>query len=408
MAQETALGVDLGTGMVKMVVGYVDSSDTLHVVACASAPSEGVRKGAIANLESAAESVALLWDKLTQQSDVRPDVCLASIDGTSIASMNGSGSVAIEGLVTVSEADVRRAVESSGAVSLKSTETVLHLIPQAFTLDDCSGIESPLGMVGSRLSVDTHIVVGSQAAVGSMAGALSRAGIRVAGLVAHGIASAEGVLGDDERDLGVCLVDIGAGTTNLVVFKGSGIVHSSTIALGGSSITNDLALGLGIPFSAAERLKVTLSDIERLDNAQNEQFADVDLCRYLNEADLSDTGKIVRARLLEVCELIVADLKRAGVSRSIPAGLVLTGGTAKLVGLSEFASRVTGYRCHCATARRVLRSVDVSANSDYACAAGLVRIAFSDDASEIVRRIDHVETQSWRRRARNLVRGLFG
>jgi len=321
--------------------------------------------------------------------------------------MNRSGSVAIEGSGRVSETDVRRAIESSGAFSLKSSDMVLHLIPQAFTVDDCSGIESPIGMIGSRLSVDTHVVVASQAAVSSRISVFEKARVRVAGLVAHGIASAEGVLGVDERDLGVCLVDIGAGTTNLVVYKGSGIVHSSTIAIGGASITNDLALGLGIPFSAAERLKTTVADLERFDNVDEERFSDVDLARSLSGADLSQAGNIVRARLAEICELIVSDLKGAGVHRRIPAGLVITGGTANMVGLSEFVTKVTGYRCSCAAARRVLRSIDVAAKPEYACAAGLVRIAFSDNAWGTVRNINFPEPRGWRYWARSVVRMLL-
>jgi cell division protein FtsA len=408
VAQEIAVGVDIGTSLIKMVAGYVDSSDTLHVVAFTSGPSEGVKKGSVANLESLVYCVAEQWDKLRSAGEVRPSVCLSSIDGTSIESVNSSGSIAIEKSGPVTESDVRRAIDASGTISLKSSQTILHLIPQVFTVDDCSGIESPLGMTGNRLSVETHIIIGSRSAVGSRISALSGTGLRTVGLVAHGVASAEGVLGGDERDLGVCLVDVGAGTTNIVVYKGSGIIYSSTLAIGGANITNDLALGLGVPFNTAERLKLTLSDLSRLDSAQDERFADVDLSRSLSEVDLSQTGAIVKARLAEICELIAADLRRAGVHRYIPAGLVLTGGTANLVGLSEFASRVTGYRCHCATARRVLRSIDVSAKPEYACAAGLVRMAFREDASEIIRRVDSVDEPGWRRRARKLVRGLLG
>lgn len=407
MAQEIALGVDIGTSHTKLVAGYVDASNTLNVVACVSGPSDGVKKGSIANLEAASERVAALWDEFRSKCEARPDACLSSIDGGSVESANGSGSVAIEGAGLVSGADVRRAVDASGALSLKSSDTVLHLVPQMFTLDDCSGIESPLGMIGRHLSVDTHIVIVSQAAVSSRIRALERTRLRVAGLVAHGIASAEGVLGDDERDLGVCLVDIGAGTTNLVVYKGAGIVHSSTIALGGASITNDLAIGLGIPFTAAERLKTTLSDLDRYDNADEEMFVDIDLVRHLSDADLSQTGDIVRARLAEICELIASDLRSAGVHRHVPAGLVITGGTANIVGLSEFVSEVTGYRCTCAAPRRVLRSVDVSAKSEYACVAGLIRIAFSEDASSTVREVDRAEPRGWRRRAHSVVRRLL-
>ena len=408
MAQEIALGVDIGTSRIKMVAGYVDSSDTLHVAASTSGPSEGVKKGSIANLDSLSSCISEQWGKLRSAGDIRPSVCLTSVDGTSIASVNSSGSIAIEKSGPVTESDVRRAIDASGTISLKSSEAMLHLIPQAFTVDDCPGIESPLGMTGSRLSVETHIIVGSQSAVSSRVSALSGTGLRTVGLVAHGVASAEGVLGSDERDLGVCLDDVGAGTTNIVVYKGSGIIYSSTLAIGGASITNDLALGLGVPFNVAERLKVALSDLSRLDNAQDERIPDVDLSKFLNDADLSQTGSIVRARLAEICELIASDLRRAGVHRYIPAGLVLTGGTANLVGLSEFASEVTGYRCHCATARRVLRSIDVSAKPEYACAAGLVRMAFREDASEIVRRVDSIDERGWRRRARNLVRGFLG
>ncbi|HOB91077.1 MAG: cell division protein FtsA [Bacillota bacterium] len=407
MAQQIALGVDIGTSHTKLVAGYVDSSDTLNVIAHVSGPSEGVKKGSIANLEAASECVSVVLDEFKRQCEVRPDICLSSIDGTSIKSTNGSGSVAIEGSGLVSETDVRRAIDASAALTLKSSDAVLHLIPRAFTLDDYSGIESPLGMIGSRLSVDTHIMIVSQAAASSRVRAFDRARLRVAGLVAHGIASAEGVLGNDERDLGVCLVDIGAGTTNLVVYKGSGIVHSSTIALGGANITNDLAIGLGIHFSAAEKLKITLSDLSRFDNADQEMFADIDLARSLSDADLSHVGDIVKARLSEIFELIVSDLRDAGVHRHIPAGLVITGGTANIVGLAQFASEVTGYRCTCATPRRVLRSVNVSAKPEYSSAAGLVRIAFSDKALSTVREIDTTQPRGLARRARSVVRRLL-
>ncbi|NLH13429.1 MAG: hypothetical protein GX476_03090, partial [Firmicutes bacterium] len=167
------------------------------------------------------------------------------------------------------------------------------------------------------------------------------------------------------------------------------------------------AIGLGIHFSAAEKLKITLSDLSRFDNADQEMFADIDLARSLSDADLSHVGDIVKARLSEIFELIVSDLRDAGVHRHIPAGLVITGGTANIVGLAQFASEVTGYRCTCATPRRVLRSVNVSAKPEYSSAAGLVRIAFSDEALSTVREIDTTQPRGLARRARSVVRRLL-
>ena len=381
MPEELAIGLDIGTSEVKAIAGWVESDGTLHVEAAGSVASRGVERGAVSALNSCTEAVSEVLRKIRWDQRSFRGLCFTAVDGTHVLSESSSAATAIRLSSKVTPDDVERVLDAAKAVRIGSDQEILHVIPRDFSLDGLDGIKSPVGMEGRHLSVRALVVVASTTAVRSRASAIEDAGLPVDGMVVHAIASAEGVLSDSDRRLGTCVVDIGEGTTSMVVYQGGSAALIAVIPVGGGLVTSDLAVGLGIPVSVADRLKVSVGDLRRMRRLTKERFSDIDLDRSLKGADLSEAGAIVEARLSELFEMVMDHLRGMDLANRIPAGIILTGGASSMVGISELASNVTGLRCQISGPRRILNRGDTSPTLKYACAAGLVRLAFEKRGS---------------------------
>jgi cell division protein FtsA len=334
-------GLDVGTTKVCAVLG-VPRPEGLQVVGMGAAPSRGLRRGVVVNIDSTVEAIKAAVGEAEQTAGVEVGGVWAGVAGGHIRSVNSRGVVAVQGKEReVSEADVARAVEAARAINVPQDREIIHVLPQAFMVDDADGVRDPIGMSGVRLEVDVHVVTGAVTSVQNVVRSVNRAGLTVHDLVLEPLASAEAVLDADEKELGVVVIDIGGGTTDLAFFRDGAVWHSAVLPLGGDHITNDVAVGLRTPLAEAEDLKkrwgCALTSL-----VPAEETVDVPSVGGRKPRELSRQvmAEIIQPRVEEILTLVARDLARAGFQDAAPAGVVVTGGTSLMQGVRELAEAV--------------------------------------------------------------------
>ncbi len=342
-------GIELGSSKVTTIIAQVVEDSTLmeksvNVVGVASAPSRGIKKGQIVNIEEAVEATITSVEAAERMAGYNLNFAFISLGGAHIHSQNSHGVVAVSDQNgEIGESDVERVIDAARAISIPQSREVIHVIPREFIVDGESGVKDPIGMSGVRLEVDTHIITASDAAMKNLRKAVKEVGIEVNGFVFSGLASSESVLTSTEKELGCVLIDIGGGTTALSVFIDGAPVYSSVIPIGAKNVTNDLAIGLRVSLEAAEKIKLLLSDEKK---AKKEDGDELDLA----ELGLSDIKKIskktlvegiIKPRLNEIFSMVKFELDREGLGNRVPSGVVVTGGGALTVGVLESAKRIT-------------------------------------------------------------------
>ena len=342
-------GIELGSSKVTTIIAQVIEDSTLmeksvNVVGVATAPSRGIKKGQIVNIEEAVEATITSVEAAERMAGYNLNSAFISLGGAHIHSQNSHGVVAVSDQNgEIGESDVERVIDAARAISIPQSREVIHVIPREFIVDGESGVKDPIGMSGVRLEVDTHIITASDAAMKNLRKAVKEVGIEVNGFVFSGLASSESVLTSTEKELGCILVDIGGGTTALSVFIDGAPVYSSVIPIGAKNVTNDLAIGLRVSLEAAEKIKLLLSDEKK---AKKEDGDELDLA----ELGLSDIKKIskktlvegiIKPRLNEIFSMVKLELDREGLGNRVPSGVVVTGGGALTVGVLESAKRIT-------------------------------------------------------------------
>ncbi|HEX2710606.1 MAG TPA: cell division protein FtsA, partial [Candidatus Acidoferrales bacterium] len=335
------VGLDVGSTKTCALIAEWEE-DTIKFLALGAAESRGLRKGVIVNLEAAVSSIRRAIEEAESVAGVPVESALVGVAGGHVRGVNSRGGITLgQRLRDVQRDDVRRAVDAARSVTLPEDRTVLHVLPQEFLLDAHDNIRDPMGMVGQRLEVNVHIVTASASATQNLVTAVNRAGVLVADTVLEPLAAAEACLTQDERDLGCCLLDIGGGTTELIVY-GAGVVrHTGAIPVGGDHFTNDLAVGLRTPIPEAEKVK------------REHGCAWRELLHEDHAIEIASVGdrppravfarvlcEIVEPRAQELLALVQDELLRAGLDRLIPAGLVLAGGGSRLHGMVELAERM--------------------------------------------------------------------
>lgn len=333
-------GIDIGTHSVRVVQVKLDGDGDLPaVIGAVQVLSAGVRRGVVVDLDEAVTAVSTALEKIERMTAVPVTKAFLAIGGTHIASLTSKGVIAVsKANGEVSEADILRVMDASEAVAIPPNREVIHVIPKAFILDGQDGIKDPLGMTGVRLEVDATIVHGSTPLVKNLQRVIGQAGLVTEELVVGAIAVAEGVLNRKQKELGVVVVDIGAGTTSVAVYEENTLLHAVVLPLGGLHITNDLAIGLRTSIETAERVKILYGhahggpvgthdkvDLSKLDEAETE---------LVDRAEITD---IIEARLEEIFDYVQKELKAVGRDGKLPAGVVLTGGTSNMPGIVEFA-----------------------------------------------------------------------
>lgn len=341
-SERYVVGLDIGTTRISCVVGEVKDGGGVHIVGLGGAPSRGLRKGVVVNLDATVEAVKAAVDEAELMSGLNVESATVGIAGGHIRSFNSRGVIAVSGRErTVSRDDLRRVMEAAQAVHIPQDREILHVMPQEFVLDEQGGIASPVGLVGSRLEANVHIVTAASTSVQNLVTCANRVGIEVRDTVLEQLAVAEAVLSDDERELGVALIDIGGGTTDLAIFEKGSIWHTAVLPVGGDHFTNDLAVGLRTPIPEAERLKkkhgCAMSSMVQENDAIEVPTVGGRKPRLLSHQVLAE---ILQPRAEEIFTLFHEEIVRAGFDKMLNAGVVLTGGGSLLPGMIEIAEQV--------------------------------------------------------------------
>lgn len=346
------VGIDVGTSKVTTAIASVEEN-MVNVIGVSTIPSKGLRKGQVVNIEEAVANVSQSLESAERMAGLSVSSAFVSVGGTHISCQNSKGVVAVaEPDKEITQDDVRRVVEASRAISLPSVREILHAIPRHFIVDSQEGIADPTGMSGVRLEVDTHIITSSSTASRNLAKCIEELGVSVSGLVFSGLASSYAVLTDTEKELGVIMVDIGGGTTDMSIFVDGALSYSCVIPVGARNITNDLAIGLRISLESAEKIKIALSKKHKTPalpeeflgtkgkkeetNKDELDFSELDLPEGLKKVSKRTLiDGIIRPRLTEIFTLVGIEMQNSGFGGQTPAGVVITGGGAETIGVAE-------------------------------------------------------------------------
>ncbi|MGH7236657.1 MAG: cell division protein FtsA [Nitrospiraceae bacterium] len=370
------VGLDIGTTKICAIVAEVTEDGTVNVVGVGSSPSRGLRKGVVVNIESTVESIKKAVEEAELMAAVQINSVYTGIAGSHIAGENSRGVVALK-KQEVTRLDVQRAVDTARSVAvLPSDRRILHVLPREFMVDDQDGIREPLGMSGSRLEVDVHIITGAVTSAQNIIKSVNRAGLDVVDMVLQPLASSEAVLTPEERELGVAMVDLGGGTTDLALFAEGSIRHTAVLPIGGQHLTTDLAIGLRTPQGEAERLKIR-KGVALAELAKDDEMVEVPGVGDRPARTLSRKlmAEIIEPRVEEVFDLVRREIMRTGYEGILAAGVVITGGTSMLEGMLEAAERVLDLPVRRGVPNGVGGLRDIVSNPMYATGVGLILLA---------------------------------
>ncbi len=369
---EIIVGLDIGTTKICAVVGELRPEGGVDIVGMGSHPSEGLRKGVVVNIETTVGSIKAALEEAELMCGCEISNVITGIAGGHIKGFNSHGVIAIKGR-EVTRRDVERVVDAARAVAIPTDREVIHILPQQFILDGQEGIQDPVGMSGVRLEAQVHIVTGAVASAHNLIKCCNQAGLDVNDIVLQSLASGEAVLTPEERSLGVALLDLGGGTSDLAVFSGDAIRHTGVLALGGNNLTTDLAMGLRTPMGEAEEIKLRygccLGSLVGKDEVITVRGVEGQRGRRVKRSVLSD---ILEPRTEELLSLIHLDLEKTGLLKEASSGVVLTGGTSLLEGLVEMAEQIFNLPVRRGYPMGVGGLADVVNNPMYATAVGLI------------------------------------
>ena len=372
------VGLDIGTSKVVAVVGEIKADGTLEIIGIGTHPSRGLKKGVVVNIESTVQSIQRAVEEAELMAGCEIHSVYAGIAGSHVRSLNSHGIVAIKDK-EVLQGDVERVIDAAKAVAIPADQKILHVLPQEYVIDSQEGIRDPIGMSGVRLEAKVHIVTGADSAAQNIVKCVQRCGLAVDDIVLEQLASSYAVLTDDEKDLGVCVVDIGGGTTDIAVFCGGAIRHTAVIPIAGDQVTNDIAVSMRTPTQYAEDIKIkyacALSQLANPDETIEVPSVGDRPPRRLARQTLAE---IVEPRYEELFALVRDELRRAGLEESVATGVVLTGGSAKMEGAIELAEEVFHMPVRLGVPQYVSGLVDVVSNPIHATGVGLLLYAKSN------------------------------
>ena len=366
------VGLDIGTSKVVAMVGELHADGSLEVIGLGSHPSRGLKRGVVVNIDSTVQSIQRAVEEAELMAGVEIRSVFTGIAGSHIRSLNSHGIVAIKDR-EVTAGDVARVMDAAQAVAIPADQKILHVLPQEFIIDGQEGIREPIGMYGVRLEARVHIVTGADSAAQNIVKCVQRCGLEVEDMVLVQLASSFSVLTDDEKDLGACLIDVGGGTTDIAVFSGGAIRHTAVIPIAGDQVTNDIAVSMRTPTPFAEDIKIryacALSQLANPDETIEVPSVGDRPPRRLARQTLAE---IVEPRYEELFALIRDELRRSGFEETIAAGVVLTGGSAKMEGVVELAEEVFHMPVRLGVPHGVTGLADVVRNPIHATGTGLL------------------------------------
>ena len=368
---ELIVGLDIGTTKICVVVGEI-SPEGVDVVGIGTSPSTGLRKGVVVNIEQTVQSIKKALEEAELMAGCEIRSVYAGIAGSHIKGFNSHGVIAVKG-GEVGPRDIERVIDAAKAVAIPLDREVIHILPQEFIVDDQRGIADPLGMAGVRLEVRVHIVTGAVTSAQNIIRSCHRAGLDVSDIVLESLASSKAVLTGEEREIGVALVDLGGGTTDLAIFANDSIKHTAVLALGGTNLTNDIAFGLRTPMASAEKIKIkygcALAEMVPKDDVIEVMSVGGREPRRLSRQVLAE---ICEPRVEEMLALVDQELIRSGMKNQIGAGVVLTGGTALIEGIQELGEQIFNLPTRIGYPDKVGGLKDVVNSPMYATAVGLL------------------------------------
>ena len=365
------VGLDIGTTKICAIVGN-HTEDGIEIVGIGTSPSSGLRKGVVINIESTVSSIKKAIEEAELMAGCEIKSVYAGIAGGHIKGINSQGVIAIKNR-EVSQEDVKRVIDAAKAIAIPMDREVIHILPQEFIIDEQDGIREPLGMSGVRLEAKVHIVTGAVASAQNIVKSCNRAGLDVADIVLEQLASSEAVLSADEKELGVCLVDIGGGTTDIAIFGDGAIKYTSVISLGGNQLTNDIAVGLRTPFAEAEKIKrnqgCCLSALVGKDEKIEVPSVGGRKPRELSRNVLCE---ILGPRVEELFSLVNREIIKSGLEDSIASGVVITGGSSILEGMPELAEQIFNLPVRRGLPQKIGGLTDVVNSPVYSTGVGLI------------------------------------
>jgi cell division protein FtsA len=366
------VGLDIGTSKVVAIVGELQDDNQIEVIGFGSHPSKGLKKGVVVNIESTVTSIQRAVEEAELMAGCDIQQVYAGIAGSHVRSLNSHGIVAIRDR-EVTQSDVDRVIDAARAVAIPADQKILHVLPQEFIIDGQEGIREPIGMSGVRLEARVHMVTGAASAAQNIVKCVQRCGLEVEDIVLEQLASSYAVLTDDEKELGICLVDIGGGTTDIAVFNNGAIRHTAVIPIAGDQVTNDIAISMRTPTQYAEEIKIkyacALSQLANLDETIEVPSVGDRPPRRLARQTLAE---VVEPRYEELFGLIRDELRRSGFEDMIAAGIVLTGGSSKMEGAVELAEEVFHMPVRLGVPQHVRGLGDVVRNPIHSTGVGLL------------------------------------
>jgi cell division protein FtsA len=382
------IGLDIGTSKVVAIVAELMVDGSMNVIGLGQHLSRGLKKGVVINIDSTVNAIQRAIEEAELMADCTIKNVFTGIAGSHVQSINARGMVKIKD-AEVTQADVARVIETAQAIALPSDQQILHILTQEYIIDGQEDVREPLGMSGMKLEVKVHIVTGAVAAAQNIVKSIKRCGLEVSDLILQPLASSEAVLTEDEKELGVCLVDIGGGTTDIAVFKQGAIRHTAVIPIAGDQITNDVAVALRTPTQSAEDIKIKhgcalrqLADPREVVEVQGTDG------REGRELSVQTLAEVIEPRVVELYEFVLAELRRSGLEEMIASGIVITGGSAMMKGMVELGEEIFHMPVRLGLPRYVGGLSEVVSNPRYATGVGLLLIGKRQVAQQIQGSLD--------------------
>jgi len=374
------IGLDIGTSKVLAIVGEINPVGEVEIIGVGHHPARGMRKGVVSNIESTVQSIQRAVEEAELMAGCQIYSVFAGIAGAHINSFNSHGVVAIRDH-EVDASDIERVIEAARALAIPNDQKVLHILPQEFVIDGQEGIREPIGMSGVRLEAKVHIISGAVSAAQNIVKCIRRCGLEVDDIILEQLASSESVLTEDEKDLGACLVDIGGGTTDVAIFIDGSIRHTAVIPIAGDQVTNDIAVALRTPTHAAEDIKkkygCALIQLAHSDETiQTPSVGD----RPPRKLARQTLAEVVEPRVEELFELVRNELRRSGFEELLGSGVVLTGGSSKMDGMTELAEEVFHMPVRIGMPKSIQGLTDAIRNPIYSTGVGLIQFGHLNQA----------------------------